>query len=70
METGLARALGIRDADLREALARISQHAALSQVVQYRRQVNLDSVQFLKSGEGALRAIRTQAYSTPDVKWP
>jgi hypothetical protein len=70
LEKGFSRALGTRDADVREALGRISQHAALGQVIQYRQQVNLDSVQFLKSGDPALRAIRMQAYNSQDVRWP
>jgi hypothetical protein len=70
LEKGLARAIGIRDIDLREALTRISQHASLSQFLQYHRTVNLDSVHFLRSGDGALRAIRNQVYMTQDVKWP
>jgi hypothetical protein len=70
LEKGLARSLGLRDADLREALRRITQHAALSQFLQYRQQANLDSVQFLKSGDGALRSIRMQAYNSQDVRWP
>jgi hypothetical protein len=70
LEKGLARSLGLRDADLRESLRRISQHSALGQFLQYRQQVNLDSVQFLKSGDGALRSIRMQAYNSQDVKWP
>lgn len=70
LEKGLARLLGLRDADLREALRRITRHPELGQCLQYRQQVNLDSVQFLKSGEGALRSIRMQAYNSQDVKWP
>lgn len=70
IEKGLARALGMRDPDFRDALRRISQHTELGQFVQYRQQVNLDSVQFLKSGDPALRSIRLQAYNAQDVRWP
>jgi hypothetical protein len=70
VERGIARALGIKDSQYREALGRITQHTTLGQVIEYRHQLNLDSVQFLKSGEAALRAIRTQAYTTQEVRWP
>lgn len=69
LEKGLARALGMRDPDLRDAWRRITQQA-FGEFVQYRQQVNIDSVQFLKSGEGALRAIRLQAYNSQEVRWP
>ena len=69
LSSGLARALGMKDTDVREALGRISQHAELSGFVQYRKQVNQDSVQFIRFGEQSLRAIRTSAYKNQDVKW-
>lgn len=70
LERGIARALGIKDSQYREALAQIKQHSTLGQVIEYRQQLNLDSVQFLKSGEAALRAIRIHAYNTQEVRWP
>jgi hypothetical protein len=70
LENGLARVLGLRDADFREALRRVTQHPTLGQCLLYRQQVNLDSVQFLKSGDGALRSIRLHAYNSQDVRWP
>ena len=70
LERGIARALGIKDSQYRDALGRITQHTTLGQVIEYRHQLNLDSVQFLKSGEAALRAIRTQAYTSQEVRWP
>jgi hypothetical protein len=66
---GLARVLGMRDSNLREALSRISTHKDLSQYVQYRQQVNQDSIQFPRAGEPALRDLRINAYRTQVVKW-
>ena len=70
LERGISRALGVKDSQYRDALGRITQHTTLGQVIEYRHQLNLDSVQFLKSGEAALRAIRIQAYTTQEVRWP
>jgi hypothetical protein len=70
LEKGLGRSLGLRDAHLRDALARVHQHPDLATFLQYRHAVNLDSVQFLKTGEPALRAVRTQAYTSEEVRWP
>jgi hypothetical protein len=70
LEKGLGRALGMRDAYLRDALTRVHQNPDLGTFIQYRHTVNLDSVQFLRSGEPALRAIRTQAYTSEEVRWP
>lgn len=66
---GLARVLGMRDSDVREALSRITTHKELSQHVQYRQQVNQDSIQFLRTAEAALKEIRTIGYRTQVVKW-
>jgi hypothetical protein len=70
LEKGLGRSLGVRDAQLREALARIHQHPELGKFLQFRHAVNLDSVQFLKSGDPALRAVRTHSYTSEEVRWP
>ena len=66
---GLARVLGMRDSDVREALSRITTHRELSQLVQYRQQVNQDSIQFLHTAEAALKELRTSGYRTQVVKW-
>ena len=69
LEKGLARCLALREHEFRESLARIHQHADLSKFLQYRRLVNLDSVQFLKSGEEALYAVRRHGYISEEVQW-
>jgi hypothetical protein len=66
---GLARVLGMRDSDVREALSRITTHRELSQLIQYRQQVNQDSMQFLRTAEASLKEIRTSGYRTQVVKW-
>ena len=66
---GLARVLGMRDSDVREALSRISVHKDLNQYIQYRHQVNQDSIQFPRAGEPALRDLRISGYRTQVVKW-
>jgi len=66
---GLSRVLGIRDSDVRDSLSRITTNKELSQHVQYRQQVNLDSIQFLRPAEAALREIRTYGYRSQAVKW-
>jgi hypothetical protein len=70
LEKGLARSLGIRDQQLRDTLSRIHQHHDLGQFVQFRRAVNLDSVQFARSGEPALRSLRMLGYDSGEVRWP
>jgi hypothetical protein len=69
LEKGLARCLALREHEFRESLARIHQHADLGEFLQYRRQVNLDSVQFLKSGQEALYAVRRHGYISEEVQW-
>ncbi len=69
LEKGLARCLALREHEFRESLARIHQHADLGKYLQYRRQVNLDSVQFLKSGEDALYAVRRHGYVSEEIQW-
>jgi hypothetical protein len=66
---GLSRVLGVRDSDVRESLHRISTHKDLSQCVQYRQQVNQDSIQFLKAADAALKDMRSNGYRTQAVKW-
>lgn len=66
---GLSRVLGIRDSDVRDSLSRITTNKDLSQHVQYRQQVNQDSIQFLRPAEAALREIRTSGYRSQAVKW-
>lgn len=69
IEKGLARCLGLKDQKLREALTRIHQHPRLSEYLQFRHAVNLDSVQFVKIGTPALKAIRAHAYQSEEVQW-
>lgn len=66
---GLSRVLGIRDSDVRDSLSRITTNKELSQHVQYRQQVNQDSIQFLRLAEAALQEIRTSGYRSQAVKW-
>lgn len=69
LSCGLARVIGIRDSDVRESLGRVSTHRDLSQYVQYRHQVNQDSIQFLKPAESALKDMRIHGYRSQGVKW-
>jgi hypothetical protein len=69
LSNGLARVLGIRDSDVRESLSRVSTHKDLSQYVQYRQQVNQDSIQFLRPADATLRDIRINGYRSQTVKW-
>jgi hypothetical protein len=69
LSNGLARVLGVRDSDVRESLSRVSTHKDLSQYVQYRQQVNQDSIQFLRPAETTLRDIRISGYRSQAVKW-
>lgn len=66
---GLARALGLRESDVRECLSRITTNKDLSQYVQYRQQVNQDSVQFLRPADASLKEIRFRGYQSQAVKW-
>jgi hypothetical protein len=70
LEKGLARSLGVRDQQLRDALSRIHQHHDLGQFIQFRRAVNLDSVQFARSGDPALRSLSILGYDSGEVRWP
>jgi hypothetical protein len=69
LNKGLGRILGMKDSGVREALTRVSTDRELSRYVQYRQQVNQDSIQFPYSGEPALRELRIKAYQTQSVKW-
>jgi hypothetical protein len=66
---GLARVLGLRESDVRESLSRITTHKDLAQYVQYRQQVNQDSIQFLRPAEATLRELRLSGYWSSIVKW-
>ncbi len=70
LERGVAKALGIRDASYRDALSRIHQDSKLSGFLEYRRAVNLDSVQFPKMGSSAVRQLRAYVYGLREVQWP
>jgi len=70
LEKGLARGLGVRDQQFRDALSRIHQHHDLGQLIQFRRAVNLDSVQFARAGEPALRSLSILGYDSGEVRWP
>ena len=69
LKAGLSRALGMKDKDIREALSRIHHDKDFATFLQYRKQVNLDSIQFLKQGDAALKSIRTAAYRSGQVTW-
>ena len=69
LAAGLARALGMKDNDLRDSLSRVHQHKDFARFLQYRRQVNLDSVQFSRQGDEALKSVRVFAYGSGQVKW-
>jgi hypothetical protein len=69
LKAGLSKALGMKDKDFREALSRIHHAKDYAGFIQYRKQVNLDSLQFLRQGDGALRPIRMAAYKSGQVQW-
>ncbi|MBP3955364.1 DUF4007 family protein [Gemmata sp. G18] len=66
---GFARVLGLRESDVRESLSRITTHKDYGQFVQYRQQVNQDSIQFLRPAEATLRDLRLTGYRSHAVKW-
>lgn len=70
LERGVAKAIGMRDQAYRDALSRIHQDSKLSGFLEYRRAVNLDSVQFVKMGIPALKQLRAYAYTLREVQWP
>jgi hypothetical protein len=69
LKAGLSRALGMKDKDFREALSRIHHDRDFATFLQYRKQVNLDSIQFVKQGDAALKSLRTAAYRSGQVTW-
>jgi hypothetical protein len=66
---GFARVLGLRESDVRESLSRITTHKDLGQYVQYRQQVNQDSIQYLRPADATLRELRLSGYRSQAVKW-
>ena len=70
LDKGLGRIIGLGDHDYRKALERIHHHPQLGAFLQYRGAVNLDSVQFLRKGEPALKDMRVQGYADGVVQWP
>ena len=66
---GVARVLGLRESDVRESLSRITTHKELSQYIQYRQQVNQDSIQFLRPADATLRDLRLTGFRGQAVKW-
>ena len=66
---GFARVLGLRESDVRESLSRITTHKELSQYIQYRQQVNQDSIQFLRQADATLRDLRLTGFRGQAVKW-
>lgn len=69
LKRGLSKALGMKDKDLRESLSRIHHDPIYSSIIQYRAQVNLDSIQFLKHGELVMKSIRQAAYRLGNITW-
>jgi hypothetical protein len=70
IDKGLGRILGIGIGSVRAALLRIHQDATLGQFLQYSNAANLDSVQFMKKGDDALKQVRLHTYNQGDVRWP
>jgi hypothetical protein len=69
LQKGLAKALGVRDADVREGLLNLNQDTGLSRVIQYKQTVNLDSVQFIESTDATLVRLASHAYSQGLIRW-
>lgn len=69
-DKGLGRILGIGIGHVRSALVRIHQDATLGQFLQYSHAANLDSVQFVKKGDEALKQVRSYTYVQGNVRWP
>jgi len=70
IDRGLSRVLGIGISQVRATFVRIHQDATLGQFLQYSQAANLDSVQFVKRGEDALKQIRSYTYGQGNVRWP
>ncbi|MCP4887984.1 MAG: DUF4007 family protein [Planctomycetaceae bacterium] len=70
IDRGLGRVLGIGISQVRSTFVRIHQDATLGQFLQYSQAANLDSLQFGKKGEEALKQIRSHTYVQGNVRWP
>lgn len=70
IDRGLGRVLGIGNSHVRAAFIRIHQDTTLGGFLQYSQAANLDSVQFVKKGEDALKQIRIFTYSKGNLRWP
>lgn len=70
IDRGLSRILGVGISQVRSAFVRIHQDASLGQFLRYSQAANLDSVQFMKKGEDALKQIRSSTYVQGSVRWP
>lgn len=67
---GLGRMLGIGVGNVHSALVRIHQDMTLGKFLQYSHAANLDSIQFLKKGDEALKQVRLHTYDQGNVRWP
>jgi hypothetical protein len=70
IDKGLGRMLGIGTGNVRSSLVRIHQDATLGQFLQYSHAANLDSIQFVKKGDEALKQVRLHTYVQGNVRWP
>jgi hypothetical protein len=70
IDKGLGRILGIGIGNVRSALDRIHQDMTLGKFIQYSHAANLDSIQFLKKGDDALKQVRLHTYEGGNVRWP
>ncbi len=70
IDKGFGRILGNGIGNVRSALIRIHQDASLGKFLQYSHAANLDSIQFLKKGDEALKQIRLHNYDLGNIRWP
>lgn len=70
IDKGLGRMLGIGTGNVRSSLVRIHQDTTLGQFLQYSHAANLDSIQFVKKGDEALKQVRLHTYVQGNVRWP
>jgi len=70
LEQGLGKSLGMRDSDVRDSFVRIHQDSQLGEFLHYTQAANLDSVQFAKSGNPALKQVRAHGYQASNIRWP
>ena len=70
IDKGLGRMLGIGTGNVRSSLVRIHQDTTLGQLLQYSHAANLDSIQFVKKGDDALKQVRLHTYVQGNVRWP